>query len=465
MRVSAGLRLGRLAPGSKRVSESVGAFLVAGIFLGALPMELIIGNRAPFPFILYTIAASCIVILVRRDRLRDAWLALFGRGGRRKATFLLLTGALLFWFGLQAFVSPCPTYAQRKYVLWAVNGVLPLIVGYLWIDKPERIEGILRVGMIWIALVLAFWLANPDAIAQLDARHAILRGEFSELTSCSFCRAVTLAAMVCVVCAGLRVFRGPAAFLPLGFAPVLLYLALQSGSRGAVLSLGVAVSVFLVLSLSRRRLLLLAAVAPVLAGMAFTHVAATNSVTGIIDSGLLQGDVRDGSALEHFRAWRLSTAAAVEHPLGIGFGGYPHIAGYGDEPLYPHNVLLEVWAESSLVGLGLFACLIVLPFASLGRRQFADRHIVALESLFLLTFLFAMTYLGIEGSNPYWLFLGALWSISANEQPDMVPAGPGRTRTPLRFRRQRERKRCAGESISFVPAGVSGAYNSRRTAL
>jgi len=330
--------------------------------------------------------------------------------------------------------------------------MLPLVVGYLWIDKAERIRTLLRVGTIWIALVLAFWVANPDAIANLDVRHVVLRGEFSQITSCSFCRSVSLAAMVCVVGVGLRVFKGPATLLPAGLVPVMLYLALQSGSRGAVLSLAVAVSFFLVLSLNRRRLLLLAAILPVLVAMAFSQVAATNSVTGIIDSGLLEGDLRDGSVIEHFDAWRLSAVTAFLHPLGIGFGGYPRIAGYGDEPLYPHNAVLEVWVEGGLIGLGLFACLVVLPFMSLGPGQFVDRHIVALEALFLITFLFAMTYLGIEGSNPYWFFLGALWAIRDGRHSCPVPADPRKHGNARGLSRIRQRGRRTGTSRSRAPA-------------
>ncbi len=425
---------------------------MSGLCLAALPIELILGTRVRFPFILYTVIVSCFVVLARWHRLQETCLALLGRSRRRPSAFLVLAGALVFWFALQALVSPCPAYAQRKYPLWLLNAMLPLVVGYLWIDKAERIRTLLRVGTIWIALVLAFWVANPDAIANLDVRHVVLRGEFSQITSCSFCRSVSLAAMVCVVGVGLRVFKGPATLLPAGLVPVMLYLALQSGSRGAVLSLAVAVSFFLVLSLNRRRLLLLAAILPVLVAMAFSQVAATNSVTGIIDSGLLEGDLRDGSVIEHFDAWRLSAVTAFLHPLGIGFGGYPRIAGYGDEPLYPHNAVLEVWVEGGLIGLGLFACLVVLPFMSLGPGQFVDRHIVALEALFLITFLFAMTYLGIEGSNPYWFFLGALWAIRDGRHSCPVPADPRKHGNARGLSRIRQRGRRTGTSRSRAPA-------------
>mgnify|MGYP000875942608 CR=1 FL=1 len=432
--------------------DRVGAFLVAGLYLAVLPIELILGTRVPFPFILYTAAVSGFVVLVRRRRLQDACLTLFRRGRGGRTPFLVLLGALVFWFALEAFVSPCPVYAQRKYALWLVNGVLPLTIGYLWVDKAERIKAILRAGMIWIALVPAFWLANPDAIANLDARHVILRGEFSQITSCSFCRSVSMAAMACVVSIGLRVFRGSAAFIPAGFVPVLLYLALQSGSRGAVLSLAVATSLFLILSVDRRRLALLAVILPILTAMVFTHIAATNSVTGIVDSGLLRGDIRDGSVIEHIDAWRLSVTAAVKRPLGVGFGGYPHIAGYGDEPLYPHNAVLEVWVESGLVGLGLLAFLIVSPFVSLGRSLFSDKHLVAWGSLFLTAFLFAMMYLGIEGNNPYWFFLGALWSIADGRRSHRIPAHPGKDRSMTRPSRIRARKPAEHRLPSLAPA-------------
>jgi len=416
-----------------------------------LPIELLLGTRVPFPFILYTIAVFAFVVVVRWRRVQETCLALSHRGRGSRTLFFVLVGALIFWFAIQAFVSPCPMYAQRKYALWLVHGVLPLTIGYLWVDKAERLGTMLRVGVIWIALVPAFWLANPDAIASLDARHVVLRGEFSQITSCSFCRSVSIAAMACVVSVGLRVFRGPASFIPAGLVPVLLYLALQSGSRGAVLSFAVAASFFLMLSLTRKRLALLAIILPIVTAMALSHIATMNSVTGIVDSGLLHGDLRDGSVIEHFDAWQLSAVAAVKHPLGVGFGGYPHIAGYEDEPLYPHNAVLEVWVESGLVGLGLFAGLIAAPLASLGQRLFADKHLVAWGSLFLIAFLFAMTYLGIEGNNPYWFFLGALWSIADSRRSYRVPARPRTNANAIRPPRIQARKPATGRLPSFVP--------------
>jgi len=425
------------------IIEPIGAFLVSGLFLAVLPIELFLGTRVPFPFVVYTIAASCFVLVVRWRRLEDGLLAAFSRGNRIVVAFLLLVAALVFWFALEAFVSPCPNYARRKYLLWLVNGLLPLIVGYLWFDKPERLDALLRAGLIWVAMVPVFWLASPNAVCSLDTRHVVLRGQFSELTSCSFCRSVSMAAMACIVAVGLRVFAGPAVWIPAALVPAMLYLALQSGSRGAVLSFAVATSLFLAFSLSRGRLLLFGVCVVLVIAAAFTPIAATNSITGIIDSGLFQGDVRDGSVLEHFTAWQLSASTAVRKPFGVGFGGYAHIAGYGDEPLYPHNALLEVWVESGLVGLGVYACLVAAPLISLRHRLFTDRRVVAIASLFIATFLFAMTYLGIEGNNPYWFFLGGLWAVAGSSQARDVAARVTKTGSATEARRILARRRLA----------------------
>jgi O-antigen ligase len=455
--------IARQNPLGDGITESIVAFLVAGLYLAALPVELFVGTRVPFPFIVYTIAVSCLVLFVRWRRLEDGLLAAFGRSNRTGGAFLLLIAALVFWFALEMFVSPCPNYARRKYALWLVNGLLPLIVGYLWLDKPERIDTLLRAGLIWVALVLVFWLASPNAMCSLDTRHVVLRGESSELTSCSFCRAVSLAAMACVVSVGLRVFAGPALLIPALLAPAMLYLALQSGSRGAVLSFTVGVFFFVAFSLDRKKLLLFGVGVALVAAAAFTHIAATNSVTGILDSGLLQGDVQDGSVIEHFAAWRLSASTAVRQPLGVGLGGYARIAGYGDEPLYPHNVLLETWLESGWVGLGLYACLVAMPFICLGRRLFADKRLVAISSLFAVTFLFAMTYLGIEGNNPYWLFLGGLWAAAASSRASVVAPCPRRSATAMELPRTLARTRPARPQRRPLPAEGPGMRQTPQT--
>jgi O-antigen ligase len=60
--------------------------------------------------------------------------------------------------------------------------------------------------------------------------------------------------------------------------------------------------------------------------------------------------------LDRSNLWRLAIALWNENPVfGVGLAGYPVSAGIGDiEGVYPHNIILELAAETGLFGLTLF---------------------------------------------------------------------------------------------------------------
>src|SRR5207248_2981789 len=51
--------------------------------------------------------------------------------------------------------------------------------------------------------------------------------------------------------------------------------------------------------------------------------------------------------------------------FGAGLGGFPVLAGLGDTREYPHDLVLELLAETGLIGLLLFALLLAAALRSL----------------------------------------------------------------------------------------------------
>jgi O-antigen ligase len=75
--------------------------------------------------------------------------------------------------------------------------------------------------------------------------------------------------------------------------------------------------------------------------------------------------LQDRNVLVRFRLYRQALAAFLSRPfVGVGAGGIAMFATDEQSRLYPHNMVLEVVAETGLVGLALFTAFTV----SLGHR-------------------------------------------------------------------------------------------------
>lgn len=72
----------------------------------------------------------------------------------------------------------------------------------------------------------------------------------------------------------------------------------------------------------------------------------------------------DTSSLERLDAYRIAWNAFIENPvLGIGFAGFGYYGWQLDENIYPHNIFLEIAAETGIVGLLLFVSGVITFFA------------------------------------------------------------------------------------------------------
>lgn len=93
--------------------------------------------------------------------------------------------------------------------------------------------------------------------------------------------------------------------------------------------------------------------------------------------------------------------------VGVGLGGYG-VAGYDmEENIYPHNLLLEAFAEAGAVGFVLFVAAMAVVLASGWRARYDPR----VAGYFLLVLFLMLNYMksgGFVGARDLYLFIGVL---------------------------------------------------------
>ena len=180
----------------------------------------------------------------------------------------------------------------------------------------------------------------------------------------------------------------------LGIALLLLLADLLSFSRGGYVGLMGAVLVFLFgerdYFLSRMRSTIILVVLSISMLLLATQTPFGARFTSIFSPS-------DGSNQERFRLWEEAAGHMSDRPLlGVGIGNYPLLVKPGisyREPLYAHNLYLDIAVETGLVGLGFFLGLVLVAIVRLVRtyRLTADPLALALLSsltLFLTHSLF-----------------------------------------------------------------------------
>lgn len=275
----------------------------------------------------------------------------------RKVAFLL--SFMPLYFILSVWFEEFPT--ERLLVLRAfVWGATLLGVVALLLFLAQFVLGVDRVFAFLVGNILPFFLG--DTFAQAVAAHPSLLVNISGATLLRasgvfpdphmFAYYVGMAAPLALV---LYFREKPRQWQWLFVGSGLLIVDLLSFSRGGLVGLlltGAVIVFFLRRSVfpNRRRFVTLLSIGGfVLIGMVYSPLGAR--FTSIFSQ-------EDGSNVERLRLWQEAVVHIGERPLlGVGIGNYPLLVKPGvayREPIYAHNLYLDLALETGLLGLFLF---------------------------------------------------------------------------------------------------------------
>lgn len=147
----------------------------------------------------------------------------------------------------------------------------------------------------------------------------------------------------------------------------------------------------------------------------------TQRIMTLIDLGLSKTASKDGRALLFYAA----AETISENPvMGIGLSGFRTYAK-GIVAIYPHNILLETWAEVGLAGFLILCTLIIMTFwlgyqsmlKNRGSPQYFQQMMMLIAG-YLVNLTYAQSIGQITSHKPLWIFMGLILALE-----QIKPAG------------------------------------------
>ena len=199
-------------------------------------------------------------------------------------------------------------------------------------------------------------------------------------------------------------------------------------SRGGYLALFV---VALILAMTHRwRIVLIVAVA-----IAIVAALRLPGVARRVAQEVNLSDPRN-SLFPRFQLWGVTMRMLAHHPIfGSGLAGFanainPYRNGYAEQQIYPHNILLNFWTETGILGLIAFGWLVIQTFVSTLRGWLHGSRAWRPYQLGVLLFLVAIVVHGLvdvpffknDLALQFWAFLGlsaaaSRWDRESNPVP------------------------------------------------
>ena len=282
--------------------------------------------------------------------------------------------AFMVWAVLSATWSTAPDLVTGKLGLLVVSSaflVLGICVGFASDATDMLLKAIFAAGLVTAGAIFLFGNQDLSGFAGSDSRQALKTFEdtYQATTQC-----VSLAAMAALVCLlrGSQSRLGTALWGAAWFA--LTIASLVGGGRGAAVGGALAqisVVIFTMVlfwrSAGSGRLVWVLLAAPVVAVIlvAAGTLLEFRSIERLLSIAHALTDKTGRTEL-----WAAALRMADAHPLfGAGLASFEASANnIASSGLYPHNIFLEMLAETGLVGFSLFAAAFTSAIASLVRR-------------------------------------------------------------------------------------------------
>jgi O-antigen ligase len=392
-----------------RFSSLTGLAACLYVLGGRWSLTRLVGNVPPFDVFLHlrfwVIFLFVILLLLRAMRRMD--FAEHGRGLCRSAQVLVFASASFLVYmvatGLWTSNTAVGIYKQLDgiFMLVATTACYHCLV---LSDGEEARRAFWRFTVLLTSLLAA--LAVATVVIRGPQRMAVLGGG-----------PIVFGRLMGLLCLGSLYFlqlHGRRLWLvPAGLAAVL---SMASGSRGPFGSLLVALLVFAMLG--RRTLRVLAGFFITGAGLLFLvfQYSAVGKTTLEYFTRRLTDPVTGGFYFsQRGKLFESALDIGMADPIvGTGLGDF----AYGGVHFYPHNLLLEIFSESGLVGVALFFLATLVAFHHIGcHRQRVDAATAAGLALFFVASQFSGD---LYDSRSIFVFM-LLCFVRKREEPDWGP--------------------------------------------
>jgi O-antigen ligase len=394
------------------------------VWAGSLLVPLVIG-QAPKGATVTTFAAwsmlGIAIAILRADRPRPRLAAAVNLSVIGTALILAL---LLVRFP----ASLSPGYGSQKIQLFVLLAIVPFIggvlIGYVRRDLALYLKifgGLILAAALFDVYLVATGRANTlgsDRLSLSQSTNPIgLARNMGEL-------------LLILIFAIVRTGRGRVRLGLLAATPVVAFALLSSGSRGPLLGLVVAIPTLLVAArgdqrMVRRMLVTLGigGVVVTVAATAFVPPAAAQRALSVFTGGTEQvGEV------SRYTLWHEAVGAINDdwkHVLfGQGTGSFDAIDVYQEK--YPHNIVLELWAELGIFGVAAFVLCLGSAIARLTALSATGGETGALAGLIVALLVFglinALVSSDIAGNAGLWGWMGLGTGLAATRAPGLAGA-------------------------------------------
>jgi O-antigen ligase len=332
------------------------------VFFDRLPGLESVPNR-----LLLVIAACWIIILL--DRRADV-APMYANWSVRAMG--ILTVLFLAWLALTMAWAPEVSTAWRELRTLLYCGlILVMILGT--ITEPKHVRWLMWAFVVGAVLSVMLGIAQGNLqSSELTSAAAVEAERFAGgAGDPNYLAAVLAPAIVLAVGLAMR------ASVPQRFVLIVSIAFIAAGlvatrSRGGLIALGVACIVALVIWRGRRALMA-AIVGLCVAAMGVAFVASPESYRRIFHTA------DSGSGSGRLDIWHVAWQVTISHPVfGVGLAQFPavspHYVNLPGPLLYVsllvakhivvHNLFLQLWAETGIVGLLLFLTIVVISIAS-----------------------------------------------------------------------------------------------------
>ncbi|MEO0096944.1 MAG: O-antigen ligase family protein [candidate division WOR-3 bacterium] len=176
--------------------------------------------------------------------------------------------------------------------------------------------------------------------------------------------------------------------------PLLLYLLLLSGTRGAILALFVCLFIFFFLKIKNLKEKIIFVLLFIFLFFIFYSLLPT-----MITERLTY--FQDESSVNRLEAFSLAFKNFLDSPIiGKGLGSFPY---YTYNFIYPHNIFTEFASETGFLGLIPFIIYILICFKKVFKK-FQEKSLVSLFPAFLFIYTFIHSQFSFDIGNNFLLF-------------------------------------------------------------